>query len=50
MLFVPKLKCPRCAWEWTPRVQKPKKCPHCGYFIEKVEDIILDDGQEEVKS
>ncbi|GAI37344.1 unnamed protein product, partial [marine sediment metagenome] len=24
-----KRKCPRCGYEWTPRVADPKECPRC---------------------
>jgi len=24
-----KLKCKKCGWEWIPRVQDVKLCPHC---------------------
>ena len=23
------MKCPKCGFEWTPRVEKPKCCPEC---------------------
>jgi hypothetical protein len=27
------LKCSNCGWEWTPRVDDPKKCPGCQRFL-----------------
>ncbi|MFP3293615.1 MAG: hypothetical protein RXP77_04890 [Nitrososphaeria archaeon] len=32
-----KLKCPRCGYEWEPRVANPKKCPRCGYWLQRWE-------------
>lgn len=23
------IKCKKCGYEWTPRVEKPKECPDC---------------------
>jgi len=25
------IRCPRCKWEWIPRVASPKECPSCKY-------------------
>ena len=25
------IQCPRCRWEWVPRVVMPKECPSCKY-------------------
>lgn len=28
------MRCPKCGYEWVPRVTKPKMCPNCKrYFI-----------------
>ncbi|HHT9145528.1 MAG TPA: RCKP-type rubredoxin-like domain-containing protein [Candidatus Wunengus sp. YC61] len=24
-----KIKCPKCGYEWEPRVKNPKECPEC---------------------
>jgi len=26
-----KLSCPKCGYQWIPRVENPKKCPKCGH-------------------
>jgi predicted Zn-ribbon and HTH transcriptional regulator len=26
---VVKNKCLRCGWEWVPRLEDPRLCPHC---------------------
>ena len=32
-----KMKCPKCGYEWEPRVADPKKCPRCGYWLQRWE-------------
>ena len=27
------MKCPKCGYEWTPRVPRPKRCPRCGKWL-----------------
>ena len=27
------MKCPHCGYEWTPRVENPKKCPMCQKWL-----------------
>jgi len=28
-------RCPYCGYEWTPRKQHPKACPHCKRYLVK---------------
>ena len=28
------MKCPKCGYEWIPRVKNPKKCPRCGKWLQ----------------
>lgn len=30
-----KNKCPKCHYEWVTRVEKPKRCPKCGKWLDK---------------
>ena len=32
-----KTTCPHCKYSWQSRKEKPKKCPLCGYWINKPE-------------
>jgi len=41
-MLVPKLKCKNCGYTWTPRINNPKKCPKCGHFIEKLEELLIE--------
>jgi len=27
------MKCPKCGYEWIPRVKSPKRCPRCGKWL-----------------
>jgi predicted Zn-ribbon and HTH transcriptional regulator len=27
------MKCPKCGYEWNPRVTNPKECPRCKNYI-----------------
>ena len=29
------MKCPKCGYEWLPRVPKPKVCPKCHHFLKE---------------
>ena len=30
------MKCLKCSYDWTPRVQKPKECPECKTRLNRV--------------
>ena len=29
-----KMKCPKCEYEWVPRVPEPRQCPKCKRYFE----------------
>ena len=29
------MKCPKCGYEWLPRVSRPKGCPRCHHFLKE---------------
>jgi Zn finger protein HypA/HybF involved in hydrogenase expression len=33
MTKLPSLNCEKCSHTWTPRTEKPIKCPKCGHII-----------------
>jgi len=40
-MLIPKLKCPHCGHEWTPRVENPLKCPRCFKFLKNLEELVV---------
>lgn len=36
MVELPTIECPKCKHVWTPRVQKPEKCPNCGLKLNQL--------------
>lgn len=42
--------CPKCGYEWNPRVEKPKSCPSCKQYLKELPtfeeiEIPFEDGQ-----
>lgn len=48
-MLIPKIRCSRCGYIWTPRLNRPKKCPRCKNFIENLEKSIINEYGEKLK-